>query len=77
MDSAYSRWQDLQDEVSYQIVKDNITIQYKAFRGHNHFATIIVWSHKVNKSCIVVFVDNVKTTRLCGSLDEAKKYVQY
>tara|TARA_R110002051_G_C8491579_1_gene463280 strand:+ start:122 stop:355 length:234 start_codon:yes stop_codon:yes gene_type:complete len=76
MENSYRRWQELQEEISYQEVKDDVSIQYKAFKGKAHIATIVVWSHKINKSCMLIWRGAHQTCRLCGSLNEAKDLVE-
>ncbi len=76
MDSAYHRWLEIQEEITYKTDKDDITIQHKAYKGKTHIATIVVWSHKVNKSCMLIWRNNIRTTHLCGSEQEARDLIE-
>ena len=76
MENSYRRWQELQEEISYQEVKDDVSIQYKAFKGKAHIATIVVWSHKINKSCMLIWREGNKTCQLCGSDTEARNLIE-
>ncbi len=62
--------------IRYEESKDSVTIQHKVFKGDDHIATIIVWSHKVNKSCILIWKNGIRTTQLCGSEQEARDVLE-
>ena len=76
MENTYRRWQELQEEIRYKTITDDVTIQHQAYKGDTHIATIVVWSHKVNKSCMLIWRNNIKTTQLCGSESEARKLIE-
>jgi len=76
MENSYTKWLELQEQITYKTIKDSVTIQHQAFKGGEHIATIVVWSHKVNKSCMLVWRNNVKTTQLCGSENEARNLIE-
>ena len=77
MENSYTKWKEMQeDKVTYKRVQDSICIQYQAYKNDCHFATIVVWSHKVNKSCFVLWFGEPKITRLFGSEDEAREFVE-
>ena len=76
MENSFSKWKEYNEEITYQKVKDDITIQYKAFRGDTHIATIVVWSHKINKSCMLIWREGKKTCQLCGSDTEARHLIE-
>lgn len=76
MENTYRRWQELQEQVRYIKKNRETQIEYHAFKGDTHIATIVVWAHKVNKSCMLLWLETNKSSQRCGSLDEAKRIVE-
>ena len=76
MENAFRKWQEYNEEITYREIKDAVTIQYQAFKGDTHIATIVVWSHKVNKSCMLIWREGNKTCQLCGSDSEARNLIE-
>ncbi len=63
-------------EIYYHKFKDEVTIQYKAIHNGDHIATIIVWSHKVNKRCVVIWKHSKHPMQLCESETGARNFVE-